>query len=663
MKSSCFLFSLLAAVSLIGSSTPSRAAVRLPKLVSDNMVLQRNAPLPIWGWADAGEKVTVQFRGQTYAAQPGGAGKWQVTLPPLPAGGPYTMTITGKNTLTVKNILLGDVWLGSGQSNMEFQNAWLKYTDAQLGAADFPQIRLFTVEKDLSAVPLADVKKAAWQVCTKENAYNFSAVGFFFARELHQKEQVPIGVILTAWGGTLIETWLSPESANKFPELKAQIAGMEFADFLEKNQRENQNKIKEWEKQSYAVDAGYKNNSPVWHHPAGDLTGWRTLTVPAMWEQTALPDFDGIVWLRKEFTLPANFKTQTATLALGPIDDLDQTWVNGTLVGSTRQYDTPRQYPVAAGVLKPGKNTVVVRVTDTGGGGGIYGKPEELFLTDNQNTKLIDLSGDWHYRVGADFKQAKLPAPPSVDVGPNSRPTLLYNAMIKPLIPYALKGMIWYQGESNAGRAYRYRDLFPEMITDWRQKWGQGNFPFLFVQLANFMQTDAEPVESEWAELREAQARTLAVPNTGMAVIIDIGEADDIHPKNKLDVGKRLALAAQKLAYNKKVTHSGPVYRNMKVEGNKIRLTFDHAESGLLTRNNAPLKGFAIAGADRKFVWADAHLEGNTVVVSSDQVKTPVAVRYAWANNPDQANLYNQANLPAAPFRTDDWPGLTAGRK
>ncbi|PSR56046.1 9-O-acetylesterase [Adhaeribacter arboris] len=661
---SYIFFRYLLLIFFFSVSCISWANVRLPKLVSDNMVLQRNRKVPVWGWADKGEKVTVQFKNKTYSAVPDATGKWLVNLPAMAAGGPYDMQITGKNSITVKNILMGDVWLGSGQSNMEFQSSWLKFNDAQLGKAEFPNIRLFTVENDLSPIPLADVKKAEWKVCNKENAYNFSAVAFFFARELHQREKVPIGVILTSWGGTIIETWMSPDAINKFPELKSQIAGMDGSpDFLNKLKQENEAQVQEWIKQSYTVDAGYTNGMASWNSPNVNSPDWKEMNIPSLWETIALPDFDGIVWLRKEFTLPTNFKAQEIILNLGPIDDLDQTWVNGALVGESGQYNIPRKYPVKAGVVKPGKNVVVVRVTDTGGGGGIYGKPEELFLTDTKANKIADLSGTWQYKVGSDSKQNKIGTPPSVDVGPNSRPTLLYNAMVKPLIPYAIKGMIWYQGESNAGRAYRYRDLFPAMITDWRAKWGQGNFPFLFVQLANFMKTTPEPNESEWAELREAQAKTLTIPNTAMTVIIDIGEADDIHPKNKLDVGKRLALAAEKLAYNQKVTFSGPLYKNMKVEGSKIRLTFDHAEPGLITKNGATLKGFAIAGSDHKFVWADAQIEGNTVVVSSTQVLAPVAVRYAWADNPDEANLYNKADLPASPFRTDDWPGLTINKK
>ncbi|QMU27271.1 sialate O-acetylesterase [Adhaeribacter radiodurans] len=664
MKYLSWKFLLLTVFALATSIATIRADVRLPKLVSDNMVLQRDMKLPVWGWADTGEKVTVQFKGKSYSAQPNPEGKWQVSLPAMPAGGPYDMTISGKNTIVVKNILLGDVWLGSGQSNMEFQSSWLKYTDEQLGESDFPNIRLFTVENDLSPVPLADVKKAEWKICNKENAYNFSAVAFFFARELHQQEKVPVGVILTSWGGTIIETWMSPEAVTKFPELKSQIAGMNHSpDFLDKIKQENEAQVKDWLKKNDALDEGYKNGVASWKNPSVNATDWQEIQVPALWETSALPDFDGIVWLRKEFSLPADFKAQEVSLNLGPIDDLDQTWLNGTLVGESNQYNIARKYSIKPGILKPGKNVIVVRVTDTGGGGGIYGKPEELFLTEAKAGRIVDLSGSWQYRVGSNFKENKTGAPPSVDVGPNSRPTLLYNAMIKPLIPYAIKGMIWYQGESNAGKAYRYRDLFPAMIMDWRAKWGQGNFPFLFVQLANFMKTEPEPAESEWAELREAQTKTLAVPNTAMAVIIDIGEAEDIHPKNKQDVGKCLALAAEKLAYNKKVTYSGPLYKSMKVEGNRIRLTFDYAEPGLMTKNGATLKGFSIAGTDHKFVWADAQIEGNTVVVSSTQVLAPVAVRYAWANNPDQANLYNKANLPASPFRTDNWPGLTANKK
>jgi sialate O-acetylesterase len=344
---------------------------------------------------------------------------------------------------------------------------------------------------------------------------------------------------------------------------------------------------------------------------------------------------------------------------------MDTTWVNGVKVGThneSGQWQIARKYKVPAGIVKRGRNVIVVQVLDTGGGGGIYGEPEQMNLRQAGTDAAISLAGPWRHKVGYDL--ASMPPRPQAPAwfnNPNA-PTVLYNGMIAPLIPLGIRGAIWYQGESNAGRAYQYRELFPLMISNWRQDWGQGPFPFLFVQLANYMATQPEPADSAWAELREAQMMTLSLPNTGMATIIDIGEADDIHPRNKQDVGKRLALWALAKTHGKAIGWSGPLYRSRKVRDDEIVVHFDHVNGGLVAQGGQPLKGFAIAGADRQFLWADARIEGDTVVVRSDEVSRPVAVRYAWADNP-VCNLYNGAGLPASPFRTDDWPGITTGKK
>jgi sialate O-acetylesterase len=346
---------------------------------------------------------------------------------------------------------------------------------------------------------------------------------------------------------------------------------------------------------------------------------------------------------------------------------MDSTWINGTRVGGIEapgRWQTPRKYKIDPAIIKPGRNVIAVKVIDTGGGGGIYGNPDQMKLGPAQaaDESAIRLAGQWRYKKGFDLKSMPpQPRPPVLVNNPNA-PTSLYNAMIAPLLPYGIQGAIWYQGESNAGRAYQYRQLFPAMIQNWRQDFKQGNFSFLFVQLANFMATLPDPCDSDWAELREAQLMTLSLPNTGMAVIIDIGDANDIHPKNKQDVGKRLALWALAKTYGKKLVYSGPIYKSMKIQGRDIILNFDQIGTGLVAQGGQSLKGFAIAGADRKFVWADARIDGQTVVVSSDKVPEPVAVRYAWANNP-VCNLYNKEGLPASPFRTDDWPGITANKK
>jgi sialate O-acetylesterase len=393
---------------------------------------------------------------------------------------------------------------------------------------------------------------------------------------------------------------------------------------------------------------------PGWADPALDMSGWKTMRLPQAWEAVALPDYDGVVWFRRTFELPDAWIGHDLMLYLGPIDDRDTTFVNGVRVGAMNQWDAPRNYLVSAKLLKPGTNTIAIRVLDTGGAGGLNGTPEQLKIepSDGGGTPVL-LAGDWLYRPSAAL--AKVEAPPGF---PNDLSLVVarYNGMIAPLLPFAIKGAIWYQGESNVGRAEQYKKLLPLLIRDWRARFNVGDFPFLIVQLADYLDRRETPSDSEWARLREAQLYvSQTVPRSGLAVTIDIGDAKDIHPKNKQDVGRRLALAALAVAYGQQNESSGPVYRSMKVEGDAIRLTFDHTDGGLVAKDNDCLKGFAIAGADRKFVWADAVIKGKGVVVSSAQVKNPVAVRYGWADNP-ACNLYNKAGLPASPFRTDDFP-------
>jgi len=490
------------------------AEVRVPALIGDNMVLQRGVRLKVWGWADPGESVAVEINGQRAVAKAAADGRWSVRLQPMEAGGPYTMTITGKNALSFRNVMVGEVWVCSGQSNMEWPVAASMNGDREVASADYPMIRLFTVPHKVATSPQDDAG-GKWEVCSPRTVGGFSGVGYFFGREIHRRLGVPVGLINTSWGGTPAEAWTSR------PALEAEDI---LRPILERWDRELANYPK--------ALAAYRDA----------LAKWEDEAARARQEGKAVPE-----------------------------------------------------------------------------------KPKE--------------PGD-----------------------PTANPWLasgLYNGMIAPLTPFAIRGAIWYQGESNADRAYQYRTLFPTMIRDWRRAWKIGDFPFLFVQLANFMDAKPEPAEDAWAELREAQLMTLSLPKTGMAVTIDIGDAKDIHPRNKPAVGFRLALAALKVAYGKDGVHSGPLYKSMKVEGNRIRIHFTNVGGGLEARGGGPLRGFAVAGADRKFVWANAKIDGDTVVVWSERVPKPVAVRYAWASNPE-CNLYNAAGLPASPFRTDDWPGVTA---
>ncbi|MEP6756959.1 MAG: sialate O-acetylesterase [Chthonomonadales bacterium] len=492
------VFGLLATISSLlvnAAKAQQNANPFLAPLFTNNMVLQRNAPVPVWGWTAPGSKVTVEFRGKKANAVAGPDGKWMAKLPPTKEGGPFELNISGPTSVKLTNILVGDVWICSGQSNCEMGIGNVNDADKEISGANYPNIRLFTVQKTIGLTPTNQLVKNSqmlygeWSPCSpqtvKTGGWNgFSAIGYFFGRMLHQELNVPIGLIHTSWGGTIAEAWASEE-------------------------------------------------------------------------------------------------------ALRPIEDF-----NGGI-------DKVKS-DAAAGV-GPGNN-------------------------------------------------------------PN-RPTVLYNAMISPLIPFAIKGAIWYQGESNAGRAFQYRKVLPTMITDWRNRFGVGDFPFFIVQLANFQARNDKPVDDAWAELREAQSMTAAnLPKTGIAVTIDIGDAKDIHPKNKQDVGKRLAMSALEIAYKRKGEFASPTYKNMKVENSSVRLSFNHVSTGLMTTNNEAVQGFAIAGEDHKFVWADAKIDGKSVIVSSPSVKTPVAVRYGWSINP-AVNLYNKAGLPTSPFRTDDWPGITVKNK
>ena len=638
---------LLAALAFaVIAATPAQAVVRLPKLVTDHMVLQRDTPLPLWGWAGTGEKVSVTFRNKTYTVTPGVNGKWIITLLPQAAGGPFELVVKGRNTITLRDVLVGDVWLASGQSNMEWALANAQNGPAEAAAANFPQIRLLNVPNNTAYRPLSDVGGIGWQLCTPGTAAEFSAVAYFFGRELHRRYHIPVGLIASEWGGTPAESWTSAAGLEAFPEFLGQLEKAERSDY--------DARYAAWLKTSAVVVEGHRPGQQAWFDPAYNASAWATIPLPRLWEETEeLRDYDGIVWFRKEFILTREQTRQDLTLQLPAVDDADSTWVNGTLVGSTVGYNVLRRYTVPAAALRPGRNVVAVRVVDTGGGGGIWGKPEELRAEVGGQT--LPLTGPWQYRLAVDATtMLRNPFPG----GENTVPSTLYNAMIAPLVPYALKGVIWYQGESNADRAAQYCHLFPALITDWRRQWQQPKLPFLFVQLASYQQDQPQPANYPWADLREAQAKTLALPGTGMAVTIDIGDSLDIHPRNKLDVGKRLALQARRVAYaDNTVVASGPTFSKMAIEGSRVRLTFQSMGGGLVLKNpGGPiLKSFAIAGADQKFVWAQGKLEGNTLVLSSPEVPKPVAVRYAWSNSPF-ANLYNQNGLPAAPFRTDSWP-------
>jgi sialate O-acetylesterase len=625
----------------------SNAKVRLPALVGDGMVLQRNTVLNIWGWANINEKVNVRFLNQKLITRADKDGKWAINLKPVTEGGPYTLNIEGENTITLKDILVGDVWVCGGQSNMGWKLSWgVEGKDDAIATADFPMIRLFTVKESISYKVKDDVvSEKGWEHCSPANVGDFSAVAFFFGRELYKKHKIPVGLISSNRGGSPAEAWLSATTIKTLPDYSKQMDELEKLSPADLRSR-FEKRLQEWALKTVNNDKGFDKQK--WYDLQLDTKNWKSMKLPSSWENTPLPDYDGMVWFRKEIEIAPADAGKELTLFLARPDDLDSTWFNGTKIGGMES-EKIREYKVPGNLVKAGKNIVTMRVLDFGGGGGVNGKPEEMRA--QIGTKTINLAGDWIYMPGNKSKYTSGWPPRSPEINA-SELAVLYNGMIAPLTPFKIKGVIFYQGEGNVKSVEKYYPLFTALIRDWRSAWNY-DFPFIFTQLSTNNNPDTIPQESKLAQLRETQLKALVLPNTAMAVTVDIG-SKDVHPLNKLDVGKRLALAAEKVAYKKDVVHSGPIYQSMQVEGDKIRLKFTQIGSGLQTKDKyGYLRGFAIAGADMKFVWAKAVIEDNTVVVYSDAVKNPTAVRYAWSDNPADANLYNKEGLPASPFRTE----------
>ena len=638
------------------------ADVTLPSMFSDHMVMQQGIAVPVWGWAAAGEQVTVRFAGQVKQTTAEAQGRWAVKLDPMtaaPGQRGRILRVEGKNKLTIRDVLIGEVWVCSGQSNMQFATGSSMNGAEEVAAANFPQIRLFTVP-DLTAPMPMDTCNGAWTPCSPESVASFTAVGYFFGRKLNQDLKIPVGLIHTSWGGTVAQAWTSaPALRAKLPEFDKeldQVAGPQadyqkaVGDFRAKMVDYNAavNKMYDLE-EDLTVAAKYAA-------PDYDDHDWKTMNLPGNWTQRGIPNPDGIVWVRKTLQLPAAWAGQDLILHPGPIDEVETTWFNGEQVGGrghsrtkeTQYWNQPRDYRVPGRLVHAGANVVAIRVSNQYGDAGLIAASPDLIYAESAGADRthVSLAGDWRYWI-----EYQVPPAPGDPTNPN-RASVLFNAMINPLIPYGIRGAIWYQGESNAGNSVEYRTLLPTMITDWRTRWGEGNFPFGVVSLANFMARSAQPEDTDWAQLREAQAMTAAdTPNVGLALAIDIGDAGNIHPTNKQEVGRRLALWAEAETYGMAVPYSGPVYQSMQVMGGKVALSFLHADGGLVAKDG-PLTGFSICGPDKKFVWAQAAIQGNQVVVSADGVTQPVAVRYAWANNP-ACNLYNGAGLPALPFRTD----------
>lgn len=614
----------------------------LPKVLGDGMILQRDENVKIWGWASKGEPITVTFNKKKYKVTTNADGSWMIRVATGKAGGPFEMKIEGKNKILLNNILVGDVYVCAGQSNMvhQMQLHNIRYAE-DIAKADNTKIRQFFVPNVTSlTAPQKDFNQGAWKTATKENIADFSAVAYFFAKKLYEKYRVPIGIINTSWGGTPIESWISESGFKDFPAAKELIAKNKDTAYIAA-QKTNYNGNRQPEQED-------KGKTGKWYANAYVPKGWRPIAVPGYWEDQGVRDLDGVVWYRREIDVPQAMAAGKAKIFMGRIVDADEVYINGKEIGHTTYLYPQRRYAIPDGTLQAGKNTIVVRITNNGGKGGfVPDKP--YYLTSNNDT--IDLTGYWQYKVG----RVNIPVQRQGGGGGinlQNQPTALYNAMVAPITNYGIKGIVWYQGESNTGKADEYPKLQEALVADWRTKWNK-ELPFLYVQLPGFMDYRYLPSDSQWALFREAQAATLTLPKTAMAVAIDLGEWNDIHPDRKKEVGERLAIAAQKTIYGEKIVAAGPTYKSYTADGNKLVVTFTNADKGLLTTDGEAPEEFAIAGEDKKFVWAKAKIDGNKIVLWNDEIKEPKYVRYAWADNPVNPNLVNTENLPAAPFRTD----------
>jgi sialate O-acetylesterase len=649
---------------VLAASCQNAETLTVADIFGDNMVIQAATPVNIWGTGTPGSKVVVRFRDQKITGRISASGKWKLVLEPEPYGEPAEKAeileiSSGRDRITLRNVLVGEVWVCSGQSNMEMPliSGWAKLNNAEeeVRNANYPGIRLFTVQRAIAFQPVDSVVSDGWMACDPESVEGFSATAYFFGRKLYRELGVPVGLIHTSWGGTVAEAWTSSKALLDFDDFSEQVREMAAqSGSMDSVRASYQADMKKQAEEMAGLDVGINGEDTVYASGEMDTSDWIPMDLPEMWEGTELGVFDGSAWFIKKVDLPGSLANSELTLCYGATDDWDEAWVNGVKVGGSREWDVPREYRIPEGVIRQGTNTVVIRIMDGGGGGGFMGEAKDFALKTTGGPS-IPISKGWKAKKGFDLKDVQ--TRPVSPFNPN-QPTVLFNGMIHPLIPFTIRGVIWYQGESNAGRAFQYRKLFRTMIADWRAQWDQGNFPFIFVQLANYMKRNDIPVEDSWAELREAQTMALQEPHTGMAVAIDIGNALDIHPGNKQEVGRRLALNALAWVYNQDIPYSGPIYNSMEIRGNRIVLSFDHVLDGLRTSDDGPLKGFSICGPDGTFVWAEATIAGDKIEVSAPGISKPVAVRYAWASNP-ACNLVNSAGLPASPFRTDHFKGIT----
>jgi len=650
---------LLAATSdqfaLASAATNNAALPFVSPMFGDNLVLQRGKANRFWGWAQPGQAIRVEIAGQTATTVTGSDGRWQAEVKVPAPGGPYTVTITGPaQSVVLHEVLVGDVWLCGGQSNMELGLSRTRNGDDEIKTANHPEIRLFMVKQHVSYSPAA-VPQGSWKICSPQTVAEgagFSAVAYFFGRNLQDELHVPIGLIEDCWGGTPAESWMSPETLHQLKDFDAPLAEIER--LHAKGGPEYGSFLMHWLDE---YDVGLQSNT--WAAAELDDAGWKTVQIPGGFSELGVADVPSICWFRKEFTLPDPLPAGQATLCLGSIEKMDTAYLNGQWVGASSWVENPRVYVIKNGVLKPGRNVLAVRVFKLKPQGGFLAKPDELRLVLGDQS-VIPLAGEWKGRLSVDARPPH-PLPLTFENYP-TMPAILYEGMIEPVAPLAIRGAIWYQGEANAERAYQYRTLLPAMIGDWRRLFGQGDFPFYIVSLPAFMHHRDQPGDDSWAELREAQALTAGkVKNSGLAVIIDTGDPDNIHPKDKKVVGERLALCALAREYGKKISDAGPTFTSVEHLPGALKLHFSHTDGGLVVKGDK-LEEFAVAGRDFQWHWADAKVEGDSVVVSSPTVSDPQAARYAWQANP-AATLYNGAGLPAVPFRTDNWPGITGNHK
>ncbi len=656
-------------------------AFRMACIFTDHMVLQRDQPLPVWGWAAPGRAVTVEVGPHSARTRTNAEGRWRLTLPSLESGkGPLTMTVkAGDETIRLTDILVGEVWLCSGQSNMEMTVHESADGKAEVKAANHPNIRLFNISRPaaMASDPQDDVV-GQWQACSPETIGDFSAVGYYFGLKIHQSIEIPVGLINASWGGTIIETWTRHEEISRLPGMTERIAEAQdihrdptvvpkvmtasekraaeihLADFKSKAEyklafkasQELAAKSRQAFNEARANDALARKMT----RPDLDLSSWKTMDIPNRWGEAGLPDFRGMVWFRKTIDVPASWAGKHLVLHLDRIYEGDVTWFNGEQVGATiiANYSKQRVYSIPANLIKTGANTITVRVVDTFRSRGLSGKADAMALcvAGSEETDRIGLNGSWYYKPGVQLR-ASLPYP---DDHVNL-PTLLYNTMIHPLVPFAIRGITWYQGEQNHGDGMLYFDKMQALIQSWRNVFLRPDAPFYFVQIAPY-RYGGDMMDYTLPELWEAQTAAMDIPHTGMAVISDIGHINWLHPSNKQGVGKRLALWALAKNYGQEeLVYSGPLYKSMAIEGSKIRLSFSHTGSGLVSRDARPLDWFEIAGEDGKFVKAQALIDGHTVVVSSDAIVKPTAARFAW-HQVAVPNLMNKEGLPAGPFRT-----------